>query len=376
MEKMQAKELLQKYVSGLCTEEEKALIENWYLNLPDEGNAPGHDQIISHKSETWTALAARMKRPSRFTATNYTALAAAILICLSAAVYLVKVPLKPEQSIGGHAPNDAEPGANRAVLILANGKRIDLGQRADDQIVQQPGLSVIKTADGELTYIVTEPGSSGPPAIHSIVTPRGGQYHILLPDGTGVWLNSASVLKFPPVFGGAERKVELSGEAYFEVARDSTRPFKVSTADQEVTVLGTHFNINSYTDEPLSTTTLFEGLVRVSPAGSNKYKLLKPGQQSALRDGVIAVRTADMEEVLAWKNGLFIFHDEKLESILRKVSRWYNVDVAYTDEEAKKKVFGGSVSRFGKVSEILRMLEITGNVRFKIEEHQIIVMNK
>lgn len=273
--------------------------------------------------------------------------------------------------------HDIPPGGNKAILTLADGKTITLNEAADGELVKAEGMVIRKTGHGQLVYeVVGNEAAAATDSHNTVSTPKGGTYQIILPDGTTVWLNAASTLKFPTSFVSLnERKVELNGEAYFEVTKNAKQPFKVLTAKQEVQVLGTHFNISSYADEPAVKTTLFEGSVKVKNLRGVKEGnvILKPGQQSIINEGVIKVTKADVDEVLAWKNGVFVFNDEPLESIMKKVSRWYDVEVVYEGVD-KNKLFGGSVSRFDNVSKVLRQLELTGGVHFKVEEGRIIAM--
>jgi ferric-dicitrate binding protein FerR (iron transport regulator) len=194
---------------------------------------------------------------------------------------------------------------------------------------------------------------------------------VVLPDGSKVFLNAASSLTYPISFVALrERRVELKGEAYFEVAKDKNHPFIVKTQNQEIKVLGTHFNINSYADEPLTKTTLVEGSVLVKASGIQQ--ILKPGSQAINGYDGLRIVEANMDEVLAWKNGYFMFDSESIESVMRKISRWYNIDVAFKGNVSKDK-FGGTVSRFANVSQVLRKLEYTNKVHFIIEEGRITV---
>jgi transmembrane sensor len=291
--------------------------------------------------------------------------AAAALLIVAAGIYLYTKDVTPrvtEQSV----QNDAQPGGNKAVLILADGRTIVLDSAANGQLVMQGNVEVVKTKDGELTY----KGSNGAAAIsyNTLSTPRGGQYMLSLPDGSKVWLNAASTIKFPTAFTGNQRQVELTGEAYFEVAHDAQKPFYVNAKGMNVQVLGTHFNVNAYEDEDAMTTTLLEGKVTVNSA------VLKPGQEAVLtQDERLTVRNnPDAEESIAWKNGLFIFSNENIASIMRKLSRWYDIDVEYKGDVSGKSLWG-TISRFEKVSEVLKMLELTNVVRFTIEGKKIIV---
>ncbi|PTS92369.1 iron dicitrate transport regulator FecR [Pedobacter sp. HMWF019] len=270
--------------------------------------------------------------------------------------------------------NDIAPGKNRAILTFANGKTIKLSDA-------QQGVTVgkdLKYYDGtEITAERTRP------QLLTATTPRGGAYEITLSDGTRVWMNADSKLSFPSSFSGRERRVSLKGEAYFEVAKNyfsevkgdqsikERIPFVVVTDKQEVTVLGTHFNINSYGDEAATKTTLLEGSVRVAVSGTNNAllsssRILKPGEQ-AINDGGIRIDKVDVEEVVAWKNGSTVFQDKTLESIMRELSRWYDITVVYAADAPRHEFFSGAVSRTRNISSVLERMQTTGSVKFKIE---------
>jgi transmembrane sensor len=210
---------------------------------------------------------------------------------------------------------------------------------------------------------------------NTIETPKGGQYRIDLPDGTMVWLNAGSSLRYPNRFAGQERKVALTGEAYFEVAKNKQMPFRVVSGKQVVEVLGTHFNINAYTDEASVKTTLLEGSVNVLLQETHQSELLNPGQQAVVKynGSSIVVQPVKVEEAVAWKNGYFMFVDADLESIMRQLARWYDVEVAYEGNLGSLK-FGGMVSRSKSIAQTLRILELTGNVRFKVAGRRVTVM--
>ncbi|WP_316822135.1 FecR family protein [Pedobacter gandavensis] len=273
--------------------------------------------------------------------------------------------------------NDVRPGTEQAVLTLADGQQIVLDAAKSGKIAEQAGINITKTSDGQVIYSLTEQvagkGGLNPDAFNTIATPRGGQYQLQLPDGTHVWLNAASSLKYPIRFAAKNREVEIQGEGYFEVAKDPSRPFKVKSGHQELEVLGTHFNLNSYSDESAIKTTLLEGAVRISSGLWNKPRLLSPGQQSiALNDGC-KILNVNPEEVLAWKNGSFVFHDEPLESILRQVARWYDVDIYY-QRKPEDLIFTGVVSRNKNISAVLNALDKTGEVHFKVEGRKVTVL--
>jgi len=269
---------------------------------------------------------------------------------------------------------DVAPGKNKAVLTLADGKKISLSDALTGNVAKEAGFSITKTADGQLVYNIDESENIDDTRVNTIATPNGGQWQIRLPDGTKVWLNAASSMQYSLNIGKAkQRLVKLDGEAYFEVAKDSARPFVVETDKQLVEVLGTHFNINSYYDEIVTKTTLLEGSVRVLHKSTNETEILKPGDQSIVSASGIDVKEADVDEAIAWKEGYFKFNNEKHASILRKLARWYNVEVEYADPQAKNVIYYGTVSRFEKISKVLTKLEQTGKVRFDIKGNKIIV---
>ncbi|HWW40092.1 FecR family protein, partial [Pedobacter sp.] len=259
----------------------------------------------------------------------------------------------------------------KAVLTLSDGKNIILDEAADGHIADQSGVTITKTKQGEIIYAVNNHLTSK--AVNQISTPKGGQYQIQLPDGTKVWLNSASSLRYPASFSGPERKVELSGEAYFEVTKNKNMPFKVLTRKQEITVLGTHFNVNGYEDEETIKTTLLEGSVKVKIMGSENSALLKPGEQSVYEKNGLNVVNADLDEVIAWKNGYFLFQDEDIHAVMRKVARWYDIEVVYQGNLSRKHI-GGSVSKSKDLSDVLMILKATDEVNFKIEGRRVTVM--
>lgn len=240
------------------------------------------------------------------------------------------------------------------------------------QLAIQGNTEITKTADGDITYRQTadQSGVLSTLAYNTVSTPTGGQYHLLLADGTNVWLNAASSIRYPTAFTRAERKVEITGEAYFEVAHNVAKPFRVQSSRQVVEVLGTHFNVNSYADENETKTTLLEGSVKVT--GSSGFKLIKPGQAAVLKGNHLAVAEADVEEAVAWKNGYFKFNDN-LEVIMDKVARWYDVSIVYQSKPDPDYTFVGEISRGRNLSEILKIMEYTGKVHFEIEGRRIIV---
>lgn len=264
-----------------------------------------------------------------------------------------------------------KPGGNRATLTLADGSVIDLTTANNGIIEIGKGSHVNKPAAGELVY---DAGVSPieTPSIHTLSTPVGGQFQVTLPDGSKVWLNAATVLKYPSRFASSERRVEVNGEAYFEVARNEKQPFRVVLSDStNVTVLGTHFNVMSYNNENEREITLLEGSVSVSK--SNKLKKLEPGTQARIKENEITKRTGiDTEEIVGWKNGLFVFRDASIESIMHQIERWYDAKVVYRGEI--KQLFNATILRSEPLSKLLHLLELNGYVKFRIENKTIYVL--
>lgn len=295
-------------------------------------------------------------------------IAASVLVLFSVALlfYITQNTRTAEPKL-----TDVAPGGNKATLILANGKKIDLSGAGNGAIADETGIKVIKTAEGKIIYDLSNTTAAANGQYNTIETPMGGQYQVNLADGTKVWLNAASSLRYPTHFSGKERKVELTGEGYFEVAHQKEMPFKVASAGQTVEVLGTHFNIMAYHDEPVVKTTLLQGSVRISMG--KKHTLLKPGEQaSRIGDKISVSEDVDMEDVVAWKNGYFKFN-ESLEGIMSKISRWYGVAVVYETKTDPNLTYSGKISRTRNISAILKIIEFNGDVHFRIEGHKVYV---
>lgn len=302
------------------------------------------------------------------------AAAASVLVIFSVGLYLYYHTTRDEK-VQVSSLSDIPPGGNKAILTLSDGTKINLNAVANGQIAQQTGIVIRKAADGQLVYEVTNKGSlQGSISFNTISTPYGGQYKVLLPDGTSVWLNAASSLQYPTRFTGNSRQVTLIGEGYFEVAKDRGKPFTVKTDKQTVKVLGTHFNVNAYGDEEAVVTTLLEGSVQVVPDAAFRPLTLKPGQQMLLTDATPTIKSVDTEETIDWKNGDFIFADEDIKSIMRRIARWYDVEVIYQNGTVPDASFTAQVSRNKNVSEVLQVLELTGAVHFRIEGRKITVI--
>jgi ferric-dicitrate binding protein FerR (iron transport regulator) len=255
---------------------------------------------------------------------------------------------------------------------LANGKKIVLDSMSNGVVAVQSGAKILLKND-QVSYNNTREAEAV--SYNTMSTPRGRQYTLVLSDGSKVWLNAASSITFPTSFMGKERNVEITGEAYFEVAHDAERPFKVKVGDMQVQVLGTHFNVNAYEDEGDIKTTLLEGSVKVSKGNENT--LIVPGEQAVILNspsgvgGITVKKDIDLDEVVAWKNGLFNFNNADLKTVMRQLSRWYNVNIIYTGE-IPNRVFGGEMQRDLHLSQVLKLLE-KNNVHFKIDGKNIVV---
>jgi len=313
--------------------------------------------------------------------------AAVLLLVSSAALLWFKEPVKEKQLPASMVIEKKEaplpgiaPGGNKAILTLANGTQIALNDLSNGKIANESGLSITKVADGQLIYTLQNPENAAgknkntASEFNTISTPRGGQYQVNLPDGSKVWLNSASSLKFPTAFLNHERKVELIGEAYFEISpyeqNQESLAFKVISSsekgrNQEVKVLGTHFNIQAYGNENAIKTTLLEGRVQVTNLNSRAVNILSPGQQAILNADKIKIAQVNLDEVMAWKNGNFMFNNMSLNDIMKQLERWYDVEVNY--DQIPDTHYHGFISRQVSLSQVLDMLELTGNLKFRIE---------
>jgi transmembrane sensor len=294
------------------------------------------------------------------------AVAASLLIVLSGLYYYFSIPQQDFVSVD--FKKDILPGKGGATLTLADGKKIRINDFLTGKISTKSGISISKTSSGKIIYAISA-NASDLNGHNTLATTRGEEAQVQLPDGTLVFLNASSSLDYPVNFKShSKREVVLSGEAYFEVAKDKKHPFVVISKNQNVEVLGTHFNINSYPEEEAVKTTLLEGSVRV-----NNYTL-KPSQQSIINKDQVKILDVNVEDVVAWKNGMFLFDDEPLIGIMRKIERWYDVEVIFDPEVNQHKRYVGGVSRYDKVSKVLEKLAMTGNIHFKIEGRRVSVM--
>lgn len=303
----------------------------------------------------------------------YTAAASVILLIAGFWIYKISVKEKSElPEVSKVIKTDIQPGGNNAILTLSDGSTVDLNKAQNGLLKNDNGASINKSADGEIAYTDSNSSNKNAVSYNILSTPNGGQYKVQLPDGSMVWLNAASSLKYPTNFVGTERDVVLKGEAYFEIKKDINKPFKVTLADEsEVKVLGTHFNVMAYENEKAKEVTLLEGSVQITK--DNKVLKLKPGQQGQIDlDKIKLTSSVDTEEVTGWKNGEFVFHDADIESIMRQVERWYDVKIKYQANVTQH--FNATLSRNEPVSRLLHILEETDQIHFKIENKIIYVL--
>ena len=310
--------------------------------------------------------------------------AASILLMSLLGTYFIKSSLESKEKnitqvlVKKQFKSDLPPAGNKAVLTLANGQKITLDDANNGKIANQHGVTITKTIQGQLTYTFSAKSQSTDneeqvPLYNTISTPRGGKYQIKLPDGSSVWLNAASSLKFPTQFSKAARVVELQGEAYFEIEKSTINKKRQSfevivknrSGDQRVEVLGTHFNINAYENELFTRTTLLEGKVQLFNKITNSGTILLPGQQAISTTRSVKIDYPDVSEVLSWKNGNFVFNNLSLVEILRQIERWYDVDVDYNRVPNTK--YNGFISRDVTLTQVLEMLELTGSLKFRLE---------
>jgi len=379
-----------RYLSGTATPEERAILDDWYRSFDDRfvelpPDAETHQDRLGERMRT--RLMRELREPGvvsmRPRYRSWMRVAVALLLLAGLGLGIRMIWFSPAE-VTDSAPltrtddRPLAPGSDRAWLRLGDGSVVYLDSTAPGLLASQAGLQLEKKADGSIVYQTGTPGTdpAGSTVFNEIRTPRGGQYQVILSDGTHVWLNAETTLRFPVAFRGEDRKVELSGEAYFEVARDEHRPFRVMTGASLVQVFGTHFNVNAYSDEASVRTTLLEGRVGVGPAASGSgeaLRMLTPGQQASVKpDGTVKVDDrADTEEAIAWKNGRFHFNSADIRAIMRQIARWYDAEVIFEGDPDLH--FTGQITRRDEVSRVLQMMEMTGEVRFRVEGRRIYV---
>lgn len=364
--------LIDKYLNGTATTQEKALLKEYYGRLEKTGTSKlSPQEKVVLKEEMYQNILRDISKGSKIiplykrSIFKRVAAAASIILVLSTGAYFYfnsrteKEIAKSEIQV-----KDVEaPKVSKAMITLTNGKIVSLDSITSGTLATQGNVNVVKTSDGKIIYN----GSSEEIAYNTLYNPRGSQVvNITLSDGSVVWLNAGSSLTYPVAFVGNERKVTIAGEAYFEVAHDATKPFIVSKSETSVQVLGTHFNVNSYDDESAIKVTLLEGSVKI-----NNSVIIKPGQQAVVANEIKVLSGVDLEQVMAWKNGQFVLKGTDVAALLRQIARWYNVDIIFTGKVPERR-FGGSISREVNLSAMLQALNENG-VGCKLHEGKIIV---
>ena len=367
----QYEELVRRYLENRSSDEELEVV----FDLLEKGKLqPYFERALKSYLE-------RESRSSVFTLRKWKYLAAAAvvtgLLAVSGLWYYKAGSLKNAATVRTSAPGDKAPGWNHALLTLSNGHTVDLDSNSQSVMQLQNGASLIKDKASEWSYhgqkATDQAKDNAALTYNTLSAPRGGQFSFLLEDGTRVWLNAASTLRFPIKFSPDSREVALTGEAYFEVTHNTHAPFLVNAGNTRINVLGTHFNVNAYADEPAVRTTLLEGAVRVSSDRADI--LLHPGEQSSFRPDGTAVTAKDpelAEAAIAWKEGYFSFGEEDIQTVMRQVSRWYNVDVRY-DGPVTKATFGGDMGRDLTLLQVLKLLEKSG-VHFRLDGNTLTVL--
>ena len=387
MDPISARALLQKYLEGDASQDEVILVEQWYQQLVEagefsweEGEKESRAMAIERRLlEQINAPRAgapgiwrRMVGAPRI-GRRMVSVAAAVVLLAIAGAYLLFVRKAPGQiaPMAERYHNDVSPGRNAAVLTLAGGATVVLNDSAP-RVIGRQGNALVMNDSGRLIYQASA-GGVQEIVYNTLTTQKGNQYHLALPDGTTVWLNAASSITFPSVFTGKQRKVTVSGEAYFEVAKNEQLPFVVQQGNMAVQVLGTSFDVNGYGDEASVKTTLLEGKVRVEEGSASS--LLSPGQQAVIKKGdegsIVIVDDPDLETVMAWKNGSFAFRNAGIEAVMQQIERWYDVQVVY---EAKVRThFVADIPRNVPLTQLLKILEETDQIHFRIEGKKVIV---
>jgi ferric-dicitrate binding protein FerR (iron transport regulator) len=381
--------LLQGYANDTCSREQmkelfeyirqakqdaplnEALFQEWQ-EINTGGIPGGYDWDEMFRQITKPAPIAKIIpiRRNRFPRTAWIWHAAALLVIAGVAGYFFYT-LAKNAGLPGTPPlaklEDIPPGGNKAMLTLADGSVIVLDSARNGTIAQQGGAKILKPGAGKLSY---EGAGNAPAGFNTVTTPKGGQYQVTLSDGTRVWLNAASSIRFPTLFTGKHRKVEVSGEAYFEVAGNEQHPFLVDLkGDCEVEVLGTHFNVNNYSNEENVRTTLLQGSIRVTRGKA--AKLLRPGEQAVVKENIAIDKSVNMDEVMAWKNGFFNLQNKNLDEVMKQLERWYDIDVRY-EGKAPEILFTGDMDRGVNLSEVLGFLSESG-VKLRLEGRTVVV---
>lgn len=374
-------DLIKKYIDETATDAEVQELNNWYRETAFQDAEFPQDENEVYKSILQNLN--KVKAPkSTFGYFKKWAIAASILVFIGISITIYILKNKPGNTLRVANNNRSISDTNRAVLVLANGQEIYLNDSINGRIATQGNMQIAKARNGQLIYTIIDSSKASKSgakvnkeiAYNTIRTPIGTQYQVILPDQSTVWLNSMSSLKFPVSFANLkERRVELTGEGYFKVTHNDKFPFRVITGALTIEDLGTSFNVQSYPDDANIKTTLIEGAASVSDG--NSYSLLHPGEQAAYRNK-IKISQVNIDEVIAWKNGYFRFEDDKLEDIMKSISRWYNIQYIFQDESLKTETYGIVSARLNDISVLLKMMEQTGTANFDVHGSTITISKK
>ena len=388
---VEIRKLVEKYLHDTATNEETEKLFLWYRS---EMNADSKWDLDAFEDEEDLKLFILFKidapdliekQAPVYRKFYYLAAAASLAIFMAIGLYFYTnndqtyaAPASVKKAVKQNAI-DIQPGTNKAILTLSNGKKIILDDSQNEVVINDGGIKVHKNAKGIIEYTLNRLGkehsltgkSEVQTGYNTIQTPIGGKFQLTLADGSKVWLNSASSLRFPVYFSGDNRAVELKGEAYFEVAKSQNKKFTVRSGNQTVEVLGTHFNINAYSDEPVITTTLIEGAIRVVELNTQKFQILKPGEQSKVDNG-IHIQRKDAQADIAWKDGYFYFENSSIETVMRQLGRWYGITARY-ESNLPQHHFEGAISTNLTLLEVLEILQ-KSNIHFSLEGKEVVVM--
>jgi len=364
--------LLKKYLSGSCSPGETEEVDLWFDSMdevPDNlvGLSAGERSLVEakiferilhqiHEKETKSPTI-KISKPI-YSKVAIWAAASIVLALTTFLIWRYQGVFSQQSSLSSPQFAMIKPGGNKAILTLENGASVVLNEANLGTVINERNVNISKTADGEVSYKKLNTDNATITAYHKLTTPAGGKYSIVLPDGTKAWLNSKSSLRFPTSFNGTERNVEMTGEVYFEVAKNAKQPFKVHSNGTQITVLGTHFNVMAYDDEPQQKTTLLEGSIRLT--SGKLVKLLQPGQQATVDpSGIQLVDHSDLEAVMGWKNDLFVFKNMEIREIGLQLSRWYDIKVVFKGAPSKI-LYNGTIPKDVMLTELLSMLQFTG----------------
>jgi len=381
MKRITGKELLTKLKDGTISTEERILLEAWYDDYI--GTAQPFDDVTAFVNDMKKLDDAfpfvhhsAAAKPVFYRLNSFRVGAAAAIVLIVIGLYLFNI--RQSSQIKQISHNEVLPGSNGATLTLGNGKKINLSTLQSGNLDIEGGIHIVKNKEGQLTYSIKET-QLGHNETHTLSTERGQTYALILPDKSKVWLNAGSSLTYhTSSVQQGQRKVILQGEAYFEVAKDSRHPFIVASDRQQIEVLGTAFNIKAYPDEPSAETTLLEGAIKLSTrnGASTFTKVLTPNQQATVKQGKIHIREILGSDAIAWKDGFFLFDSESLESVMNKISRWYNVQVVYDNPNLKNETMLGTISKHERLSTVLDIIERTGIAKFEVKQRTVYVKKK